>query len=119
MENLNITSGPRDHSYVPLLQTFNKTNIDERIMILMHHVVPKVMGENAELTIVLNHITNISSNSYLASGQGDRSIILNGWSKVVDVYDMDIGDRMIFGLHHGREGNFLFLGIIVVEPYEE
>jgi hypothetical protein len=32
---------------------------------------------------------------------------------------MDIGDRMIFVLHHGRAGSFLFLGFIAAEPDEE
>ena len=62
---------------------------------------------------------NISSTSYPALGQGDGSIVLNGWSKVVDMYDMDIGDRMTFVLHHGHAGTFLFLGFIVAEPGEE
>jgi hypothetical protein len=26
-------AGPRDHSYVPLLHTLNKTNIDDRILV--------------------------------------------------------------------------------------
>ena len=82
-------------------------------------VVPKDVSANRELTIVLHLRVNISSTSYSASGQGDESIVLNGWSKVVDVYDMDIGDRMIFVLHHGRAWTFLFLDFITVEPYEE
>ena len=87
--------------------------------ILPQRVVPKEMGANGELTIVLHPRVNISSTSYSASGQGDGSIALNGWSKVVDVYDMDVGDRMIFVLHHGHAGTFLFLGFIAAEPDEE
>ena len=85
--------------------------------ILPQRVVPMVA--NRELTIVLHPRVNISLTSYSASGQGDESIVLNGWSKVVDVYDMDIGERMIFVLHHVRAGTFLFLDFITVEPDEE
>ena len=84
--------------------------------ILPQRVVPKEKGANGELTIVLHPRVNISSSSYSASGQGDRSTVLNVWRKVVDVYDKDIGDRMIIVLHHGRAGTFLFIGFIVAEP---
>ena len=77
------------------------------------------MGANGELTIVLHPRVNINSTSYLASRQGDGSIILNGWRKVIDVHDKDIGDGLIFILHHGRAGTFLFLGFIAAEPDEE
>ena len=87
--------------------------------ILPPRVVPKEMGANGELTVVLHPRVNISLTSYSASRQGDGSIILNGWNKVVDVYDMDIGDRMIIVLHHGRAGTFLFLGFIAAERDEE
>ena len=87
--------------------------------ILLQCVVPEEVGANGDLTIVLHPRVNISLTSYSASRQGDGSIILNGWNKVVDVYDMDIGDRMIFILHHGRAGTFLFLGFIAAEPDEE
>ena len=82
-------------------------------------VVPKDVSANRELTIVLHLRVNISSTSYSASGQGDESIVLNGWSKVVDVYVMDIDDRMIFVLYHGRVGSFLFLSFIAAEADEE
>lgn len=48
-----------------------------------------------------------------------ESIILNGWRKVSKVYNMDIGDTMIFVLHHERAWNFLFLGFVVAEPDEK
>ena len=108
---------PRDHSYVPLLHTLNKTNIDDKLMVrlvstliifiysrylctlltvfklcfparLPQRVVPKEMGANHELPIVLHPRVNISSTAYSASGEGDGSIIFNGWSKVGNVYDM-------------------------------
>ena len=84
----------------------------------MSNVVPREMGANGELTIVLHPRVNISLTSYSASGQGDGSNVLNGWSKVVDVYDMNIGDMTTFVLHHGRAGSFLFLGFIVAESDE-
>ena len=77
------------------------------------------MGANGELTIVLHPRVNISFTSYSASGQGDGSIILNRWSKVVNVYDMDMGDMMIFVIHHGRARTFLFLGFVAAEPDEK
>ena len=77
------------------------------------------MGANGELTIVLHPRVNISSTSYSASGRGGGSIVLNEWRKVVDMYDIDIRDKMIFVLHHGRAGTFLFLGFIAAEPDEE
>ena len=45
--------------------------------------------------------------------------MLNGWSEVVNVYDVDTEDMMIFVLHHGCAGTFLFLGSVAAEPDEE
>ena len=77
------------------------------------------MGANGELTGILHSRVSVCSTSYSDSRQGDRSIVLNGWSKVVDVDTMDIGDMIIFVLSHGHAGTFLFLDFIAAEPDEE
>ena len=95
----------------------------DQIWMLVDHyeagqeIIP--IDANANMKFVLHPSVNIKSTSYSTSWENDGRILLNGRRKVLKVYIVDIGDMMIFVLHHGHAGNFLFLSFIAAKPDDQ
>jgi hypothetical protein len=77
-------------------------------------VVHDLMDEYDEIRIIVHPKTNFRST--YSTSPIDGRVIINGWKDLLKKYNLIIGDRMIFVIHHGREGVFFF---VTAMPEEE
>lgn len=77
------SAGQNDAPYVPLVHALNKTNIHNKYMKLPTCVVPEVMDEHDEMTLISHDKTNFRD-TYSTATLSDGRVLVNGWRRILE-----------------------------------